>query len=421
MSGGFFGEKTVVSVITGVFSARLVQTTVLHDPTPPMNNFVYDYAIVGGGCAGFQLLYQLAQQPGWATRRVLLLTDDQRLHRSWCFWSRDPNPPFHALIQHSWASLRVRGAGFSRTAAIAPYQYHYLSGDAFFRYFNDVFLPMHVNITRIVTTVDSITRPSTDFMLTGSGETWRAHQVFSSRLPPMSPSPRFRLWQHFSGWFVKTDRPVFDAQTVTLMDFTVPQQRGAVQFGYILPFSATNALIEITIFSAAAYSDQHYTDLLTDYMYTNFPGTSFTIEMTEQGQIPMTDFPFSRYGPAGEVLLGTAAGLVKATTGYAFRRIGLDSAQLARHLAANSPTDQHPIGWPATRGRFRFYDRLLLGIMAEQPTVGVIVLSTLFRHGSFPAILCFLDEESGLLTDIGLISRLPYTPFLTQLVRQWLR
>lgn len=384
-----------------------------------MIDFVYDYAIVGGGCAGFQLLYQLAQQPDWPTQRVLLLTDDKPLQRSWCFWSRDPKPPLHQLIEKSWASVTFRGAGFSRTESIAPYQYHYLSGDAFFRYFNGQFLPEHRNVTRVHTTVNSITRSGDDFGLSGNGQHWRARQVFSSQMPPIPSETKFKLWQHFGGWFVKTDRPVFDAQTATLMDFSIPQQ-GAVQFGYVLPFSATDALIEIAAFSVKGYTEQHYADLLTNYMSDNFPGVLYTVETTEHGQIPMTDFAFSRYGPAGETLIGTAAGMVKATTGYAFRRIALDSVQLAGSMAMHV-SEKKPTGWPATTGRFRFYDRLLLGIVAEQPETGAKVFSMLFKHGSFPAILRFLDEESSLTDEIKLISRLPYTPFLTQLVRQWLR
>ena len=383
-----------------------------------MIDFVYDCAIVGGGCAGFQLLHQLAQQPNWPTQRVLLLTDDKPLQRSWCFWSRDPQPPLHHLIEKSWSAVTFRGAGFSRTESIAPYQYHYLSGDHFFAYFNGQFLPEHRNITRIHTTVDSITRSGDDFLLTGGGQTWRARQVFSSQVPPIPPETKFWLWQHFGGWFVKTDRPVFDERTATLMDFSIPQQ-GAVQFGYVLPFSATEALIEVTAFSPATYTEQHYADLLTNYMNEHFPGLTFTVTATEHGQIPMTDFPFSRYGPVGEILIGTAAGMVKATTGYAFRRIALDSAQLAGGTVYTS--ENKPVGWPATTGRFRFYDRLLLGIVAEQPETGANVFSMLFKYGSFPAILRFLDEESSLPDELKLISRLPYTPFLTQLVRQWLR
>ncbi len=383
-----------------------------------MADFVYDYAIVGGGCASFQLLYQMAQQPDWSTKRVLLLADKQPLQRSWCFWSLDPQPLLHHLIEKSWPSLTFRSTDFSRTQSIAPYQYHYLSGETFFRYFNNEFLPNHTNITRFDTIVDSITRQSDQFLLTGSDQTWTANQVFSSQLPTVIPEPRFQLWQHFSGWFIKTDEPVFDEQVATIMDFTIPQQ-DAVQFGYVLPFSTTTALVEITAFSSAVYTAQQYQHLLADYMNDNLPGVPFSIISTEQGRIPMTDFPFSRYGPSGETLIGTAAGMVKATTGYAFRRIGLDSKQLAQH-GSQPMAAKYPVNWPATTGRFRFYDRLLLGIVAQQPAAGAGVFSKLFKHGSFAAILQFMDEESTLLTEAKLISRLPYMPFLNQLIRQWL-
>ena len=128
----------------------------------------------------------------------------------------------------------------------------------------------------------------------------------------------------------------------------------------------------------------------------------------------MTDAPFSRYGTEGEILLGTAAGMVKATTGYAFKRISKDSQQLVEDLSSNKK-----LRWSATKGRFRFYDRLLLGIITDEPLRGSIIFEALFKKMPMTTIFRFLDEETTLWEEIGIFSKLPFAPFLKQIYRQW--
>ncbi|MBO0929485.1 lycopene cyclase family protein [Fibrella aquatilis] len=378
-----------------------------------MSETTYDIAVVGAGCAGYQLLYQLAQQPAWSSWRVLLLSDGIPLQRSWCFWATD-NHPLQHLVTKSWTDIEFQSPDFGQTQAVAPYSYHYIAGDTFFRYFEDVFLLQNSNIQVVTTNVCSLTNTSGQFAITTTAGVFRASQVYSSR-HETPPNPGYwNLSQHFRGWFIRTDRPVFQEQVATLMDFRVPQQ-DAVQFAYVLPFSPTQALVELTAFSSAtAYAPARYDAMLTSYLAQRYPGVAVTVEATEQGQIPMTDHSFTRFGRAGELLLGTAAGMVKPTTGYAFRRIGRDCAQLAHAFSTGNPAH-----WPTTTGRFRFYDRLLLGILTEQPEMGVDIFTHLYRHTSFTNILRFLDEDSSLFDEARLISRLPYTPFLTQLIRQW--
>ena len=57
------------------------------------------------------------------------------------------------------------------------------------------------------------------------------------------------LNQHFRGWEIETDRPVFNPQLPTLFDFRTPQD-GHMRFVYTLPFAENRALIEYTLFSA---------------------------------------------------------------------------------------------------------------------------------------------------------------------------
>ncbi|MBN8469204.1 hypothetical protein JYJ95_22090 [Corallococcus exiguus] len=369
----------------------------------------HDIAIVGGGCAGFQLLHALSREPGGDALDIVLLDEAEALSRSWCFWSREPHP-LDFLIAKSWDAMAFHAPGVDLRLRLAPYRYHYIPGHRFFAFFEDAFLPAHRNVTRVRTTVEAITRESDGFTLTGPEGPWRARQVFSSRVPPASGLERTHLWQHFRGWFLRMKRPVFDDGAVTLMDFALPGTD--LRFAYVLPLTPTQALVEVTAVSRGVYATAQYEALLEHYVRRRFPSVPFTITGLEEGRIPMTDRRFTRTGPAGETLIGTAAGMVKASTGYAFERIRRDSEQLARHAVAGTAP-----AWPATTGRFRFYDQLLLGLLDRQPAAGARVFAALFDKVPLPRALRFLDEDTSLREELALITRLPCAPFLRQLVQ----
>jgi lycopene beta-cyclase len=378
-----------------------------------MKNETFDIAIVGGGCSGFQLLHQLSLQADWSDKRVALFDDGVCKQRSWCFWSDKPHPLQH-LVSKSWHKITFKGQGFSKTEDVSPYAYHYISGEDFFNYFQKNFLKAHHNVELLNYNVDGIKKKNNGYSIRSKSNQWSTQDVCSS-LPPKNEAMPARFWlkQHFKGWFIKTDVPIFDETNVTLMDFSIPQDADT-RFVYILPFSNREALVEMTVFSPNVYADAVYEKVLQDYMAEHFSNVKFTIESTEKGAIPMTDAPFSRLGNEGELLLGTAAGMVKASTGYAFKRITKDSRQLAEDLNAH----QKP-RWASSEGRFRFYDRLLLGILQDEPLMGSVIFEALFKKMPMQTIFRFLDEETTLWDEIKIFSRLPFAPFLKQIYRQW--
>ena len=79
-------------------------------------------------------------------------------------------------------------------------------------------------------------------------------QVFNSIYEPHDATPKtIRLLQHFKGWVIETNEPSFDPNKATMMDFRVSQQHGTT-FAYVLPFSATSALVEYTLFHEGTFA-----------------------------------------------------------------------------------------------------------------------------------------------------------------------
>ena len=65
------------------------------------------------------------------------------------------------------------------------------------------------------------------------------------------------LQQHFVGWFIQTETPVFNPEQATFMDFSVAQ-KGNTRFMYVLPVSETEALLEYTLFSKELLPKEEY-------------------------------------------------------------------------------------------------------------------------------------------------------------------
>jgi lycopene beta-cyclase len=377
-----------------------------------MEKTPFDIAVLGAGCSGFQLLHQLSLQPDFKTKKVAIFSDEIPQKRSWCFWSNVEEPLQH-LVSKSWHKITFKGRDFIKTEDVYPYKYHYIAGDDFFNYFNNDFLIKNKNIELINHEIKDLKKEGINYTIKSTNNHWESEKVFSSLPSNATKSEaRFHLKQHFKGLFVKSEKPIFDESTVMLMDFSIPQQNDT-RFVYILPFSPNEALIEITVFSPDTYADSDYDNALTDYFTKHYADINFTIQETEKGQIPMTDALFSRFGTEGETLLGTSAGIVKASTGYAFRRITRDSRQLSEDLNHNKKPR-----WATTKGRFRWYDRLLLGILKEEPLKGSLIFETLFKRMKMTTIFRFLDEETHLFEEILLFSKLPFAPFLKQVFKQ---
>jgi lycopene beta-cyclase len=378
-----------------------------------MENERFEIAVLGGGCSGLQLLHQLSLQLGWSERHVALFDDGVVQQRSWCFWSDKVHPLQH-LVSKSWKKITFKGHGFSKTEDVSPYAYNYIAGEDFFKYFQKQFLPENKNIEVLSHSVKKVHKNLQSYTIYNENHEWSAQSVYSSLPPQMNDiKARFQLKQHFKGWFIKTEQAVFDDTTLTLMDFSIPQQNDT-RFVYLLPFSAHEALIEMTVFSPEVYPCDAYETVLSTYMQEHFPNVNFSITSTEKGAIPMTDAPFSRFGTEGEVLLGTAAGMVKPSTGYAFKRITNDS----QRLSEDNNSSQKP-RWLETQKRFKFYDRLLLGILSEEPQKGREIFEALFKKMPMTTIFRFLDEETNIWEELAIFSKLPFAPFLKQLYRQW--
>jgi lycopene beta-cyclase len=372
----------------------------------------YDIVILGGGCAGMQLMHQLIHHAAYKGETILILDADQThlQSKSWCFWHNTNAHPYQSIFHTTWNSLIIGFPEGIQEKLIEPYRYSFIKSETFFEFhFNEIKQRPAVNYA--TDTVLSYQKLNDQFVINTNNGTITTPALFSSFWHPTQVDNGSNLFlkQQFYGWEIKTEQPVFNANAATLMDFDIPQTNG-VNFAYVLPYSPQHALIEITGFCADNYSIEFFESVLKQYIAAKWP-CNYQIIKTEQASIPMTNFAFTRFTDEGAIAIGTAAGMVKPTTGYAFNRIMRDSILLAdAYFKQTMPEVFKP-------SRFKFYDRLLLQLLKQTPAKALFILMQLFRKVSYQAILQFLDEDSTLYQEALLFAKLPKKDFLKQIVR----
>lgn len=376
----------------------------------------YDVVIIGGGAAGLTLSHRMGgvNERRGRPLRTALLEPPAGAHtpppRTWCFWEPDAGP-WDGLLTARWRDLSVVGHGGTEYRSPAdPYVYKMLRSTdmaAHVRDHADEHLRSRESyVTGLVdgpehATVHAIEPDGTEVSLT-------ARWVFDSRPPPPPPGGRTRLLQHFLGWFVRLPQDTFDPGAAILMDLRPAQPRTGVAFGYVLPLSTRQALVEYTEFGRTALTTPEYEKALTAYCAQAGLG-EVEVTATEQGIIPMTDAPFPTRTGRRLFRIGTAGGATRPSTGYTFSGVARQTAAVADALAA----DRTPVPPVPHRSRHLVMDAIMLAALDRGRVEGADFFERLFAGNRLGDVLAFLDGASrlpkelrmGLTTPVAAMSR----------------
>ena len=369
-----------------------------------------DYLFIGAGAGATLLLLQL-EKHGQLTEKTVVILDpelQQLTKKTFCFWA-EPTEPIVSecqhMISHRWQEVNTPN---NQPESIQPLEYLHIPGAAIhselLRLINDFHIHYSPNLVTSVTTSAAGTHIHTEHT------TWLVNTVFDSRPPQFSllkPNQNL-LYQSFHGYFIQLDTPIPNNKSIDLMDFDIDQM-GNTQFVYSLPFSPNKLLVELTRFGKEVLQPADAEPLLTHYIHKRFG--NFQLLKPESGCIPMCSMPLESHHLSPTIVrLGGAAGAIKPSTGYAFKRMFYHAKQLANSL---SKTQLTPPYFP--NNRFQFYDRLLLIILDRTPENGNNIFKTLFLRNKIKTVLSFLDEKTTIVEDLKIFSTLPLLPFLRAL------
>ncbi|GGM19291.1 lycopene cyclase [Streptomyces fumigatiscleroticus] len=380
-----------------------------------------DVAIVGAGAAGLSLAHRLSGRAPGARPLSAVLVDAppgplRPPRRTWCFWEQGRGR-YDAAVTASWRRLRVRSpAGTVIEGDIAPLRYKMIRSDDF-EHLVGHGLAGSGAVRCLEATVDGVEEVRDGALVhlrtpDGGPGLLHARWVFDSRPPGSLPAARTTLLQHFRGWFVRTERPVFDPGAAELMDFRTPQPATGLSFGYVLPTGRREALVEYTEFSPRVLPPDGYEAALRHYTRDVLRLGDLQVLSAETGVIPMTDAPRDREVGASVFRIGAAGGATRPSTGYTFA--GLQ--RQTRAVAAALGRGRRPLPPPAHSVRARAMDAVLLRALDSGRVDGAALFSRLFARVPMRQLLLFLDGRTHLYEDLAIGLRTPVGPMLRSAV-----
>jgi len=377
----------------------------------------FDYVMAGGGMAALSLAYQIVERDSEAT--ILMIDPEEKGEddRTWSFWS-DGSIPFEELSARQWQSVRFQSHSWSADIPLGRFHYCMVHSGEFYDKVLTRLESAAVTFARERVT-DITDEPQAARVRTERAE-YRGRWVFDSRFDPKEyinrSGPYHYLKQHFLGWTIETDKPSFTPEVATLFDFRVPSDND-FRFGYLLPASPTRSLIEYTLFTAELLEDEQYVRDLEGYITGTLGIEGYRVVDREKGVIPMTDEPAPRKTGERILCIGTRAGMVKASTGYAFARTQRDALSVAQSLEEHGD----PFHIPRAPSRYAALDTMMLQVMYRRGDLSEEVFERLFRRNPIDRLLRFLDEDVSVPEMLAVMSTVPWPPFIKSFWRTMIK
>lgn len=394
----------------------------------------YHYIFTGSGLSALMTVYEMLLSGKFEDKSILLIDENAKKvnDRTWCFWDENDTPLkghpskrrelFGEIISKKWNQAIFANKKFNRVLELAPYQYKKINGLDFYEL---VFkkISEHKNIHFLNQKVVDFTELGNHCIVKTESETFTCNKIFNSIYNPeiVKSQSKFPLiQQHFIGWFIKSKEAIFNPNCATFMDFSV-EQKGNTRFMYVLPTSENEALLEYTLFSKDLLSTEEYETEIQKYI-ENLGITEYEIIEKEQGNIPMTCYPFWKHNTKNTINIGSAGGWTKASTGYTFKNASKKSKALVQFLEksisseVSESLDMTDFRKFHKKDKFWFYDLLLLDILSSKNELGSKIFSSMFKKGNSNLIFKFLDEETTLWEDLQVIWKCPKTMFVKALL-----
>ena len=340
--------------------------------------------IIGAGCSGLSLAKYLSLENDENTYRVNFYGEKSKAFENpnyWSFWGGEVNPSIEHVIKKKW------------------YQWQIIDEESLTLHKTDK-LPYCTINSRDWLSFCGFEEIDIDPDIPEPGSL-----VFDSRNPRM---PSRGLTQEFIGQMVEVKKPVFDSQTVTLMDFRCDQSQG-IHFIYILPFSSKHALVESTRISEFSCSSYFYTQSIKSYLKEKLRCMEYKIIAEEYGKIPMGTL--SKYDNR-YLGIGSNGNCLRKSSGYAFNAIQQQTKHIALQISkgkemsiqAHIPT---AFSWLETK-----LDSIFLRALIERPEKAPEYFTKISKRLTGDEFASFMSGNTRLRHLLKVILSLPKIPLL---------
>lgn len=364
------------------------------------------------GASTSLLILELFRNGLLTSKKVLLIDKEEknRKDKTFCFWSYADEPiSLHLkdLITKSWDKLELCT---QEPINLSPLSYHHIDSSDLYHKIEELIKIHRWDI--LIHPITHISRNDEGIFVELNDIKVRGDRVFDSRTPSYEAlkTGTPHILQSFVGWMIETDGDIIDPEVFRFMDFDIEQQ-GCTQFVYVLPFSPTRALVEVTRFGELAIETREAEIILKKYIQKSY-GAFRRIDI-EIGCIPMTQRRIQNESIQGVINIGARNYNIKASTGYAFKNMYRQAFDIALALKKSETMDIPSREYRAIlQSRFTWYDSLLLDILKNTPEYGKSIFMTLLQKIDIQKTLKFLDEKTNIREEISIFYQLPWKPFL---------
>ena len=350
----------------------------------------FDYIIIGGGCAGLSLAYELEINDKLKDKTLAIIEtrEEYKRDKTWSFW-RVFDHNFDDCVIKSWNNFTINSKDNSHELTNKKFPYQSIDSGKFYKKINSK-LSTNSNISFFKNLSEINSENSVIF-----------NSVHKKELD------KSKLWQHFQGIEIETPKNIFDEDIINLMDFNC-DQRNDVHFFYTLPFSKNKALIETTWLSTL--EDQSLMDYdlqLENYIKNNLGIKNYKINFTEKGAIPLFYPSFKNENKI--INIGSVGGMTRLSTGYTFLNIQEHSKYIVKNIDNIDGVKIFNLG-----KKYQFLDKVFLRVLENHPEKMPKIFFNMFETSS-NTIIKFLSNKSNIIEDINIISKMPKLIFLKAL------
>ena len=350
----------------------------------------FDYIIIGGGCAGLSLAYELEIHNKLENKTLAIIEPrlEYKKDKTWSFWkTTDHN--FDDCIKKSWQNFSINIPNKTNYLECINYPYQSVDSSLYYEKINSK-LKQNKNVSFFK-----------DLKEINSNNSFIFNSVPSIR------KDYHNLWQHFCGVEIETQKDFFDDEIFNLMDFGC-EQRESVHFFYTLPYSKNKALVETTWLSKMNDNSQKdYDHQIKNYVENRLNLKDYKITYKEEGAIPL--FYPSYKKEKNKINIGTAGGMTRLSTGYTFLNIQEHSKYIRKNIENITKAKKFEIG-----KKYQFLDNILLRVLAKHPKMMPDIFLRMFNN-SPKTIIKFLSNKSNILEDLSIIFKMPKWTFIKAL------
>ena len=350
----------------------------------------FDYIIIGGGCAGLSLAYELEIHEKLKDKTLAIIEprEEYKRDKTWSFWKVAPHN-FDDCVKKNWENFSVNIPGKTNYLECKNFPYQSIDSGLFYEKIKSK-LKKNENIFLFKNLEEVNTQNSL---------------VFNS--VPIIEKNYLNLWQHFCGVEIKTKNNIFDEKIFNLMDFDC-EQRESVHFFYTLPYTKNRALVETTWLSKMNDNSQKdYENQINNYIKNNLKIKSYEITYKEEGAIPLF-YPLNK-NEKNKINIGTAGGMTRLSTGYTFLNIQEHSKYIRENIDNISNAKKFEIN-----RKYQFLDEIFLRVLEKNPEKMSDIFFRMFKT-SPKTVIKFLSNKSNFLEDLRIIFKMPKLIFIKAL------